>query len=88
MAILWDYHWDFGNGQTASGQSAEVTYNQQNTYIIELTVTDDDGATSSTTNEIIVNSINQIPVASFTATPSAGVAPLTVSFGRLRVLRP
>jgi len=69
--------WDFGNGETASGETASVTYADDGTYEITLTVTDDKGLTDTATTTIEVGE-NQAPVAAFTATPDTGLNPLTV----------
>jgi PKD repeat protein len=39
--------WDFGDGATSTAQNASHTYTTANTYIVRLTVTDDDGAAGS-----------------------------------------
>ncbi len=41
------YEWDFGDGATATGDSASHTYSAEDTYAVLLTVTDDGGATDT-----------------------------------------
>ncbi len=67
------YSWDFGDGDSSSGQNPSHAYNQAGTYTVTLTVTDDDGATDSDTTTATVtdgqNGQNQPPQASFTFSP-------------------
>jgi PKD repeat protein len=75
------YAWDFGDGDTGTGQNVSHTYTAQGAYIVTLTVTDDDDATDSDTAAILVTAPgNQVPVASFTAEPTLGFVPLAVDF--------
>ena len=75
------YAWDFKDGSTGSGQTINHTFSSIGSYSVKLTVTDDKGATGSTTKTITVTeTLNQSPTASFTATTTSGVAPLEVSF--------
>ena len=46
--------WDFGDGNTATGASPTNTYQQAGDYTVSLTVTDDDGATSTTDRTVTV----------------------------------
>ena len=67
------YAWDFGDGSTGTGVTASRTYAAAGTYTVKLTVTDDKGATGSTTKTVTVTAPpapNQPPVAAFTATPT------------------
>ena len=50
--VSWD--WDFGDGMFSTEQNPSHTYNTANTHIVQLTVTDDDGASNSTIRIITV----------------------------------
>jgi PKD repeat protein len=69
------YTWTI-NGQTFSGKTKEKTFNEPGEHIIVLTVKDNDG--NEATAQKTVTVINQVPTASFTASPLSGKAPLTV----------
>jgi len=75
------YAWDFKDGDTGNGEAINHTFSSIGSYNVELIVTDNEGATDSTTKNVTVTeTTNQSPTASFTANPTSGVAPLAVSF--------
>jgi len=80
------YHWDFGDESTATGITTSHTFTATTirTFTIKLTVTDDAGATGTSTQSIEVlpagSSGSNPPTARFTAKPSYGNAPLTIVF--------
>ncbi|MEN8128892.1 MAG: PKD domain-containing protein [Pseudomonadota bacterium] len=60
------YDWAFGDGSTATGQSASYSYAADGSYNVSLTVTDDAGDTGSITQTVSVTTANLLPSASFT----------------------
>ena len=77
------YSWTFGDGTSGTGVTSGHTYNNSGNYTVSVAVTDDDGATDSASTVIQVTTApvpNQAPNASFTASPTSGDAPLSVSF--------
>ena len=73
------YAWDFGDGSTSTEVSPTHTYLAAGSYVAELTVTDDDGATGVAT-QVIEVAPNLAPTAAASATPTTGKAPLLVAF--------
>ena len=56
-----EYEWDFGDSLTGTGQKVAHSYSDNNTYTATLTVTDDDGATDSTSRNVTVAGPNVPP---------------------------
>ncbi|MHB1137551.1 MAG: PKD domain-containing protein [Microthrixaceae bacterium] len=75
------YEWDFGNGQTATGVTTQVTYPTAGLYTVILTVTDNQGGVGTQTVAVDVSTDPNIaPTAQLSASATSGIAPLTVDF--------
>ncbi len=80
------YTWDFGDGTTGAGVQASHTYISAGAYPATLTVASSNGLSDETSVQIDVQSSE--PIASFSAEPVSGVAPLAVSFDASTSLAP
>lgn len=73
------YEWNFGDGSPIE-TAVTVTHSYAATgqYTVTLTVIDNDAERTTLTITVVISSA--VPVASFTATPTSGQAPLPVNF--------
>ncbi len=53
------YLWEFGDGRSSLGSQTIYSYQSKGTFTVVLTVTDDDGATNSTSVEVTI--VNRAP---------------------------
>ncbi|MEM1340038.1 MAG: PKD domain-containing protein [Bacteroidota bacterium] len=76
------YTWDFNDGNTSTAIDPSNTFTTAGSYEVELTVTDGEGLTDTSSITITVNDPvgNTPPQAIATANVQTGVAPLTVDF--------
>ncbi|MGI9551621.1 MAG: PKD domain-containing protein [Aurantibacter sp.] len=77
------YVWNFKDGGSSTNANPTHTFDSAGSYIVELTVTDQNGLTDKASVTIAVNEPqpqNQAPVALASANPTSGDAPLNVSF--------
>ena len=71
------FEWDFGDGVAATGAQVTHEYTTSGAFVLRLTVTDNDGASASTTRTVMTNAP---PVAIVNIDQSVGPAPLAVNF--------
>jgi len=64
------YDWEFGDGETGSGEEVSHTYTEPGTYTATVTVTDNDGATNQTSVQINVTSEPDLSVSSVESSKS------------------
>ncbi|MDD5189322.1 MAG: PKD domain-containing protein, partial [Methanoregula sp.] len=73
--------WNFGDGSSAVTQHPVHTYTTPGSYTVSLNATNTGGSnTKVITNHINVTPPPIIPIPNFTATPTSGTAPVTVTF--------
>jgi PKD repeat protein len=80
------WSWTFGDGETSTAQSPQHTYATAGTYTVTLTVSNAYGGDTEAKTGYI--DVGPIPAAAFTASPTAGLAPLTVQFTDLSLGNP
>ncbi|TCI94412.1 glycoside hydrolase family 9 protein [Tenacibaculum sp. M341] len=78
------YEWSFGNGETATGATASTTYNDPNSYVVTLTVTNADGESDSVTKTITATDGNIS--CGFGAPISTPLASISKQFNNIFVL--
>lgn len=72
------WNWNNGNGTNSTIQNPSFTYNTPGTFTVTLTSKNTtSGCTATSTKQIV---IVPLPNPTFTANPTSGCAPLTVSF--------
>jgi len=73
------YDWDFGDGKTGTAATPSHTYTAAGSYVVTLTVTDDQGVSDSETTGAQIDAANQRPVADANG-PYSGMVNVAVSF--------
>ena len=75
------WKWTFGDGNTSTEKNPVHKYNKTGLYSVTLTASNANGSNALTkTSYIAVSNILNAPVAAFSASPTSGNEPLTVSF--------
>ncbi|MFC4449091.1 PKD domain-containing protein [Halorussus aquaticus] len=64
------YQWEFGGQDTDYGETASHTFERSGLYSVELTVTDDEGATDRTSVTVSVEDTTDPPTASLSCSPT------------------
>ncbi len=79
-APIQSWAWNFGDGGTSTTKSPSHTYTAAGAFAVSLTVTSSVGSDTETKTGYVTVSDPGGPVASFTANPVSGFAPLDVQF--------
>jgi len=74
------WNWDFGDGTTSTVQNPQHTYTTAGSYNVSLRAWNDLGSDTMEKAGYITVRNPASPIASFTATPTSGNAPLAVKF--------
>ncbi|HUI08212.1 MAG TPA: PKD domain-containing protein [Verrucomicrobiae bacterium] len=73
------WSWTFGDTGTSPLQNPNHTYTTPGSYTVQL-IASNAGGSSTNTQVNLITALTPPPVASFTASPTNGLAPLTVTF--------
>ena len=76
----YSYVWAFGIGASSKSQNSSYTYSTGGSYVATLTVADSQTTTSCKSVTIAVSATTQALVATASASPTSGQAPLAVIF--------
>jgi PKD repeat protein len=76
------YLWDFGDGTTSQERNPVHRYKGMGYYEVKLTATGPAGESTVFSSDLFggITVTEGLPIADFTATPTVGMAPLTVNF--------
>lgn len=75
------FSWNFGDGSTGSGSAPSHTYSSDGSYTATVTVSDGQLTDQASVNISVTSTpVNTAPIAQASASPTSGIAPLTVSF--------
>lgn len=77
------YYWHFGfegADSNSTEKNTSVTYTRPGTYLVKLTVTNKEGGYKTSEKEIVIDRINEPPVADFISSPTVSVIGSPVTF--------
>lgn len=74
-----NYTWNFGNGETSSGQSPTYTYPEAGTYTVTLAIQNSSGQADAEVKTGYIT-INDAPKTNFSVTGNSCTVPIDVSF--------
>jgi PKD repeat protein len=74
------YDWDFGDGNTGTGETPSHIYDAASSYTVSLTVTDDGGETDTATTLADIGSTSNLPPTADANGPYTGQAGSPVAF--------
>jgi hypothetical protein len=67
------YTWSWGDGTSGTGRTARHLYTADGSYVVRLTVTDDDGATGTTSRTVVVAAPAVVAKDAFNRTVASGL---------------
>jgi len=79
-AVVTSYVWDFGDNTSGTGVTATHQYAVPGSYVVRLTVTDSNGASSQSAPQTVVVAVGAGPTADFLVNPGSPLVGQTIFF--------
>ncbi|MCU4173894.1 right-handed parallel beta-helix repeat-containing protein [Carboxylicivirga sp. N1Y90] len=71
------YTWDYGDEQEGTGVNSSHSYTEEGSYIVKLTITDNENIKASVSKTITISKPRQLEINEYTPNPTTGLVTIT-----------